>query len=160
VAFAHFWPLTRILEIFRELQNGAPPIVEPIRKEPRTTNIEPVTGRYIYLTVLGIEYRVYFEQNGSGVPLVCQHTAASDGRLWRHLLNDPDITRGFQVIVPDLPYHGKSSPPVSVAWREEYKHEEFFWNSTSSSTPRLESPCLWAVHGRAAGGRVGDRAAG
>ena len=65
--------------------------------------LDPAIGRYVYLDVQGIEYRVYFEQNGTGIPLICQHTAASDGRLWRHLLNDEEITRKFQVIVPDLP---------------------------------------------------------
>ena len=37
---------------------------------------------YIYVTVEGIEYRVYFEEAGTGIPIVCQHTAGSDGRQW------------------------------------------------------------------------------
>lgn len=83
---------------------------------------EPVIGRYVYVVVRGTEYRVYFEQSGKGIPLVCLHTAASDGRLWRHALNDEEITRKYQVIAPDLPYHGKSLPPESVEWwKEEYK---------------------------------------
>ena len=90
--------------------------------------LDPAIGRYVYLEIHGIEYRVYFEQNGTGIPLVCQHTAASDGRLWRYLLNDEQITQRFQVIVPDLPYHGKSLPPESVEWwKQEYKLTKSFF---------------------------------
>ena len=53
--------------------------------------IETVTGRYVYVEVDGVEYRVYYEENGEGIPLVCQHTAGSDGRQYRHLLNDEEI---------------------------------------------------------------------
>ncbi len=92
--------------------------------------IEPITGRYVYVTVEGVEYRVYFEENGKGIPLVCQHTAGSDGRQWRHLLNDDEITSSYRVIAVDLPYHGKSLPPESVKWWEqEYKlRRKFFTN--------------------------------
>ncbi len=83
---------------------------------------EPVAGKYVYLEVQGVEYRVYFEENGQGIPLVCQHTAGTDGRQWRHIINDEEITARYKVIVPDLPYHGKSLPPESVEWwKEEYK---------------------------------------
>ncbi len=84
--------------------------------------IEAITGKYMYLTVQGVEYRVYFEENGKGIPLVCQHTAGCDGRQWRHLFNDKDITSKYRVIAFDLPYHGKSLPPESVEWwTQEYK---------------------------------------
>ena len=90
--------------------------------------LEAVIGRYCYLTVDGVEYRVYFEENGRGIPLLCQHTAGSDGRQWRHLLNDPEVTSKYRVIVPDLPYHGKSLPPQSVDWwKAEYKLTKSFF---------------------------------
>jgi pimeloyl-ACP methyl ester carboxylesterase len=127
-AFAHFWALTRMLDIFREFENGAPPAAEAATPEPSGGQIEPVVGKYIYLNIHGVGYRVYFEECGSGIPLICQHTAASDGRLWRHLLNDAAITEKFRVIVPDLPYHGKSLPPQSVEWwKEEYKLTKSFF---------------------------------
>ncbi len=89
---------------------------------------DPAVGRYVYVEVQGIEYRVYFEQNGNGIPLVCQHTAASDGRLWRRTLNDDDVCRKYRVIVPDLPYHGKSLPPESVEWwKREYRLTKSFF---------------------------------
>jgi pimeloyl-ACP methyl ester carboxylesterase len=74
------------------------------------------TGRYVYVTVDGVEYRVYFEEAGSGVPMILQHTAGADGRQWRHLLEDAEITKSFRLIAHDLPYHGKSLPPASVEW--------------------------------------------
>jgi len=80
------------------------------------------TGRYLHLDVAGHSHRVYFEESGQGVPLLLQHTAGSDGKQWRHLLEDPQVTERFRVIAWDLPYHGKSLPPDGVAWwREPYR---------------------------------------
>ena len=73
--------------------------------------IEPVVGRYLRLNLEGRPHRLYFEEAGKGVPLLCLHTAGSDGRQFRHILNDPDVTDRFRVIAFDLPWHGKSSPP-------------------------------------------------
>ena len=94
------------------------------------TNIEPTTGKYIRLTVQGVEYRVYFEESGQGIPLVCQHTAGSDCRQWRHLLNDAEVTSMYRVIAFDLPYHGKSLPPEALEWwKEEYRlHKSFLFD--------------------------------
>ena len=39
------------------------------------------------------------------------HTAGSDGRQWRHLLNDTTVTDRFRCVAFDMPWHGKSSPP-------------------------------------------------
>jgi pimeloyl-ACP methyl ester carboxylesterase len=80
--------------------------------------IEPITGRYVYLGVEDVEYRVYFEEAGNpdGIPLIVGHTAGSDGRQYRHLLNDADVTDRFRVIAFDLPFHGKSLPPHAEPW--------------------------------------------
>jgi pimeloyl-ACP methyl ester carboxylesterase len=127
-AFAHFWAVTRMLEIFRELENGAPPAAKYAQPQPRAGQIEPVVGKYVYLNIHGLGYRVYFEECGSGIPVICQHTAASDGRLWRHLLNDAEVTEKLRVIVPDLPYHGKSLPPESMEWwKQEYRLTKRFF---------------------------------
>ncbi|MBM4261857.1 MAG: alpha/beta hydrolase [Deltaproteobacteria bacterium] len=117
-----------MLAIFREFQNNAScEIRTPVTNKGHGA-IEPITGRYVYLNIEGVEYRVYFEEAGSGIPLICQHTAASDGRLWRHLLNDEAVTRNFRVIVPDLPYHGKSLPPESIQWwTREYRLTKSFF---------------------------------
>lgn len=77
-------------------------------------------GRYAYVTIEGVEMRVYYETAGVGpVPLLLQHTAGADGRQWRHVLADPDLQRDFTMIAYDLPYHGKSMPPTSVRWWEQ-----------------------------------------
>src|SRR3989304_19264 len=87
-----------------------------------------IRGNYVYIVVQDVEYRVYFEENGRGTPLLCQHSAGTDGQQWRHILNDNDITSRYRVIVPDLPYHGRSLPPESVEyWKEEYKLTKSFF---------------------------------
>ena len=74
--------------------------------------LEPVIGRYMQLEIGGRPNRIYFEEAGRGIPLVCLHTAGADASQYRHLLNDPTITRDYRVIAFDLPWHGKSLPPV------------------------------------------------
>lgn len=64
--------------------------------------IEPVTGHYIHLPFEGEEYRIFYEESGKGIPLVCLHTAGTDSREWRHQLNDPEIRERFHVIAFDL----------------------------------------------------------
>ena len=81
---------------------------------------EPAIGRYLHLDLLGRPHRLYVEEAGQGIPLLCLHTAGSDGRQYRGLLNDERITKNYRVIVFDMPWHGKSSPPVG--WEnEEYR---------------------------------------
>jgi pimeloyl-ACP methyl ester carboxylesterase len=81
--------------------------------------IEPIVGRYLRLDFHGRPHRLYFEEAGQGIPLLCLHTAGSDGRQYRALLNDADITRRYRVIAFDLPWHGKSSPPPG------FEHEAY-----------------------------------
>src|SRR5512134_1285096 len=83
-------------------------------------DIEPIVGRYLRLAIGGRPHRLYFEEAGQGIPLVCLHTAGADGRQYRHLLNDEAVTRHFRVLVFDMPWHGKSLPPAG--WEaEEYR---------------------------------------
>lgn len=81
---------------------------------------ESVIGRYLNLDLLGKPHRLYVEEAGEGVPLLCLHTAGADARQYRGVLNDPEILRHHRVIAFDLPWHGRSSPPEG--WQnEEYK---------------------------------------
>ena len=81
--------------------------------------IEKITGRYVTLDIAGQSQRIYFEEAGSGIPLLCLHTAGADNRQWQHILNDDEITDRYRVIAFDMPWHGKSSPPEG--WEiEEY----------------------------------------
>lgn len=52
----------------------------------------------------------FVEVHGEGPPVVCLHTAGQTGMQWRHLgLELPH--RGYQVVIPDLPGHGRSEMP-------------------------------------------------
>ena len=57
--------------------------------------LDPMVGRYLRLQIDGVDHRVYFEEAGQGIPLVCLHTAGADGRQYRHLLADPRSPRAF-----------------------------------------------------------------
>ncbi|MEC8774077.1 MAG: alpha/beta hydrolase, partial [Pseudomonadota bacterium] len=73
---------------------------------------EAITGRYFTMEVAGKPCRIYVEEAGEGIPLVCLHTAGSDARQYRHLLCDKAITDNYRVIAFDIPWHGKSNPPA------------------------------------------------
>lgn len=89
--------------------------------------LEAVTGHYVTLELDGLAHRVYFEEAGEGIPLLCQHTAGAHGAQWRHVLGSEAVTRDFRVIAYDLPYHGKSLPPEGRAWwAEEYRLTKSF----------------------------------
>jgi pimeloyl-ACP methyl ester carboxylesterase len=79
-------------------------------------------GRYVYVPFEGQEYRIFYEEAGSGIPLVCLHTAGTDGREYRHQMADPEIASNFRVIAFDMPWHGRSNPPDKW-WlmEDEYK---------------------------------------
>jgi len=80
---------------------------------------DPITGGYVYVDTAGGRARVYFEESGSGRPLLCLHTAGSDSRQYRHLLCDPEVTSKWRVLAFDMPYHGRSLPPEGW-WEREY----------------------------------------
>jgi len=85
-----------------------------------SARFEEITGRYMHLDLFGRPHRLYVEEAGQGTPLLCLHTAGSDGRQYRALMNDVRITARHRVIAFDMPWHGKSSPPAG--WHnEEYQ---------------------------------------
>jgi pimeloyl-ACP methyl ester carboxylesterase len=81
---------------------------------------EPITGHYLTVSEGGKEYRIFVEEAGRGIPLLCLHTAGADSRQYRHMLNDGAITDRFRVIAFDLPHHGRSTPPDGW-WLEKYR---------------------------------------
>ena len=87
-----------------------------VRKLPAAVRFEPIVGRYMHIDWQGKSHRVYVEEAGAGVPLLCLHTAGADTRQYRALMNDPGILTQFRVIAFDLPWHGKSSPPTG--WQD------------------------------------------
>jgi pimeloyl-ACP methyl ester carboxylesterase len=81
---------------------------------------EPIVGRYVNFDLAGKSYRVYFEEAGRGIPLLCLHTAGADSRQYRHLLNDASVTNRYRAIAFDMPYHGRSNPPDGW-WLRKYQ---------------------------------------
>ena len=81
---------------------------------------EPIAGRYATLELGGRPCRLYFEEAGRGIPLLCLHTAGADSRQYRHLMLDEAVTGHYRVIAFDMPWHGKSFPPPGYQ-DEEYR---------------------------------------
>lgn len=113
----YYLALREFIALLREIRSGP---VQPRPVADVARDFDSVVGRYMYLDLGGVRHRVYFEEAGHGpVPLLLQHTAAADGRQWRHLMEDADFQRMFRMISFDLPYHGKSLPPTSQRWWEQ-----------------------------------------
>ena len=118
LTYAQYYPaVARAIELLR------PPATEPApaRTKPPGTFDAPV-GRYVHLELEGEDHRVYFEEAGAGIPLLLQHTAGCHGAQWRHLFERREITDHFRLIAYDLPFHGKSLPPIGPKWwADEYR---------------------------------------
>ena len=84
------------------------------------TEFEPIIGHYLPVRFEDVDYRIFVEEAGRGVPLLCLHTAGADSRQFRHLLNDSDVTRRFRVVAFDVPWHGRSNPPANW-WLTRYR---------------------------------------
>ena len=120
--------------------------------------IEPIVGRYVKLKIAGEDYRIYFEEAGEGIPLLCLHTAGAHASQFRHLMCDPDVSKSFRIIAFDLPWHGKSNPPVGWETKEYKLTAEFYVDTilAFSDALALEKPI---VMGCSMGGRVAVRLA-
>jgi len=117
------------------------------------STFEPIVGRYVHVDCDGRRYRIYFEEAGQGIPLLCLHTAGSDGRQFRGVLNDPAVTTAYRVIAFDLPWHGKSSPPAGFQ-DEEYQLTIEFYTAiirAFAASLGLDRP---VVMGCSIGGRI------
>jgi len=118
--YAQYYPaVMRVIELLRGTDlTAARSVNESVLSGQHASPV----GRYIHLDILGTDFRVYYESAGKGIPLLLQHTAGCHSAQWRHLMECREITDNFQLIAYDLPFHGKSIPPVSKKWwREEYR---------------------------------------
>ena len=118
VAMQHARALHRAMNVMRTIHiegaeeaDGAEAPSASSTSSPHSTAFEPIIGRYLHVAIDGVNHRVFFEEAGEGIPLLCLHTAGADSRQYRHVLNDAAITSRFRVIAFDLPYHGRSNPP-------------------------------------------------
>ena len=120
VLYAQYYPgLMRAVELLRPADPATRPATAPAR---RPGAFDAPVGRYVHLELDGQDHRLYFEEAGQGIPLLLQHTAGCHGAQWRHLFECEQITGRFRLIAYDLPYHGKSLPPVGPKWwAKEYR---------------------------------------
>ncbi len=141
----HRWPyqpaILRLAALVRETLGAPVPghLGDEVDRE-----FDSIVGRYVYVRIRGVQYRVYFEEAGQGMPMVLQHTAGSDSRQWRHLLEDRELQQRFRMIAYDLPFHGRSLPPTTARWwTTEYRMDtQHLMDSivAISSALRLERP--------------------
>jgi pimeloyl-ACP methyl ester carboxylesterase len=117
--FWQYYPaVARAIELLRPARAEEP--VEP--SDWRPDSFDSPVGRYVHLEIDGHDHRVYFEEAGTGIPLLLHHTAGASSVQWRHLFESSAITDHFRLVAYDLPFHGKSLPPTSRRWwREEYR---------------------------------------
>ena len=115
--------------------------------------LEPIVGRYLSLTLNGKAHRIYFEEAGAGIPLLCLHTGGADTRQYRHLMLDAAVTAHYRVIAFDLPFHGKSTPPDGWHTQEYRLTLEDYTNTilAFSAALGLDRP---ALIGCSIGGRI------
>lgn len=113
--------IRRLIRILQTVQ-GTPTAEVELAADP-FADTDTAVGRYVRIEVDGVQHRVYYEEAGQGVPLLLQHTAGADSRQWRHFLADPELQQRYRMIAYDLPFHGRSLPPVEGArwWEEPYE---------------------------------------
>jgi pimeloyl-ACP methyl ester carboxylesterase len=111
-----FRPVQEVIDVLRQVRNGSPP---PDVLPEVDRDFDAAVGRYMYVSIQGVQYRIYYEEAGDGaIPLLLQHTAGADSRQWRHVLEDPDYQKMYRMICYDLPFHGRSLPPTTQIWWE------------------------------------------
>jgi pimeloyl-ACP methyl ester carboxylesterase len=146
VLYTQYYPaVMRALELLRP---SPPPVgerdPEGVEGARRAGAFDSPVGRYVHVELEGQDHRIYFEEAGRGVPMLLQHTAGSHGSQWRHLFERPEVTDHFRLIAYDLPFHGKSMPPVGPRWwASEYRLKAGFLRSvpvTLAKTLGLERP--------------------
>jgi pimeloyl-ACP methyl ester carboxylesterase len=86
--------------------------VEPPPAPAVARDIGQIRGRYAPMEAGGECYDIYLEEAGSGVPVVFLHTAGADSRQYGALLADTELASRFRLIAYDLPFHGRSLPPL------------------------------------------------
>jgi len=144
VLYAQYYPAAmRAVELLRPADPSARGATAAVR---RPGEFDAPVGRYVHLDLEGQDHRIYFEEAGQGIPLLLQHTAGCHGSQWRHLFECEAITRRFRLIAYDLPYHGKSLPPVGPKWwAEEYRLTGGFLRAVPvalAGALRLERPAF------------------
>lgn len=96
-----------------------------------------ITGHYINVNGL----RTYYEEAGSGQPVVCLAMAGASGSQY-HVLLETCARENRRLIAPDLPGRGKTLPPLDTLKPIEDTREylDFIWAFIKAM--KLEKPVL------------------
>lgn len=83
---------------------------EAARSEPDLTKL---SGNYHRVRSAGGEVcNIYAEAAGQGAPVLCLHTAGADTRQFHGVMCDFELGRDWRLIGFDMPFHGRSLPPL------------------------------------------------
>ncbi|TXI05874.1 MAG: alpha/beta hydrolase [Rhizobium sp.] len=84
----------------------------PSAARPVERNLGQVTGRYKTIDFGDVPHDVYYEEAGQGTPVLFLHTAGADSRQFLPQLSDSLLAQSYRLIAVDLPFHGRSMPPL------------------------------------------------
>jgi pimeloyl-ACP methyl ester carboxylesterase len=90
-----------------------------------------------WLTICGTE--LFIQTEGSGIPVLCVHTAGQSGVQYREVLQRLPAF-GYQVVVVDLPGHGRSLPAPGGPISDLHEYGEICWQVIEQLS--LEKPIL------------------
>ena len=89
---------------------------KPARERPTPSeSLERLRGRYLRLSGISLEQTWVFEESAgdSDKPVMLMlHTAGADSRQWHGLMSDEALLRDWRLVAFDMPFHGRSSPPL------------------------------------------------
>jgi pimeloyl-ACP methyl ester carboxylesterase len=84
---------------------------QPVLSASPRRSLSQIEGRWHEVTIRDVVHEVYAETAGEGTPILFLHTAGADSRQFIAQLSDTELAQRFQMIAPDLPFHGRSMPP-------------------------------------------------
>ncbi len=87
---------------------------------PREFVPETIQGHYVKTATSDGECILYYEEAGSGHPIIFLHTAGSDSRQYKYLLGNRELQKYWHMYAVDMPYHGRSEPPNGW-WTKPYR---------------------------------------
>jgi pimeloyl-ACP methyl ester carboxylesterase len=121
---------------------------------PQLPRKSAITASYLTIDYQDREYRLFYEEAGTGIPMICLHTAGSDSRQYKYLLEDTELQADFRMIAFDMPWHGRSTPPRG--WRAEHYENDIDWylGIIRGFTAAMELPEQPVLVGCSMGGSV------
>ncbi|MDK4741654.1 alpha/beta hydrolase [Rhizobium sp. CNPSo 3464] len=76
-------------------------------------DLRQIRGRYAVVNIDDVPHEIYYEEAGEGVPVLFLHTAGADSRQFMPQLADTELAKSYRLIAVDLPFHGRSMPPLT-----------------------------------------------